>query len=291
MLVLRGSPLQPLPASSEKNWLRLDPQTDPRSVDQTTVRGLCPWIKTSFTQPLTRTMVDHHGPSFDPRSVGLTIDRSFTLSCMLSTFQVLTHTCATSSRDVGSDSATSSTSLGSTSPVTQKSKGRRFGERFDRKEVQEFYSTYGELVRKEKRKSNMFKLVDEDIMHDYIDFIKKKTVDDLKGLMAPLIPDVTLRLNLGLLIEQEMDMRAKQSHTSLPLLVLITKLGTQARVLMNEKMDVEFDLDAITVMVGPGEESQGATDVVKDLKADVVRLSKDLDRQKSKDLSMMFGTI
>uniref|UniRef100_M1DXK3 Gag-pol polyprotein n=1 Tax=Solanum tuberosum TaxID=4113 RepID=M1DXK3_SOLTU len=31
-------------------------------------------------------------------------DRSFTLSCMLSTFQVLTHTCATSSRDVGSSS-------------------------------------------------------------------------------------------------------------------------------------------------------------------------------------------
>uniref|UniRef100_M1DI89 Integrase core domain containing protein n=1 Tax=Solanum tuberosum TaxID=4113 RepID=M1DI89_SOLTU len=29
---------------------------------------------------------------------------SFTLSCMLSTFQVLTHTCATSSRDVGSGS-------------------------------------------------------------------------------------------------------------------------------------------------------------------------------------------
>ncbi|WMV50967.1 hypothetical protein MTR67_044352 [Solanum verrucosum] len=34
-----------------------------------------------------------HGPSC-----------SFTPSCMLSTFQVLTHTCATSSRDVGSGS-------------------------------------------------------------------------------------------------------------------------------------------------------------------------------------------
>ncbi|WMV23964.1 hypothetical protein MTR67_017349 [Solanum verrucosum] len=65
----------PSPASSEKNWLSLNSRTDPRSVDQTTVRGLCPWIKTSFTQPLTRTTVDQHGPSFDPRSVGLTVDR------------------------------------------------------------------------------------------------------------------------------------------------------------------------------------------------------------------------
>ncbi|WMV37287.1 hypothetical protein MTR67_030672 [Solanum verrucosum] len=69
----------PSPASSE-NWLSLDPRTDPRSVDQTTVRGLCPWIKTSFTQPLTRTTVDQYGPSFDPRSVGLTVDRSEALS-------------------------------------------------------------------------------------------------------------------------------------------------------------------------------------------------------------------
>ncbi|WMV10224.1 hypothetical protein MTR67_003609 [Solanum verrucosum] len=38
----------PSPASSEKNWLSLDPRTDPRSVDQTTVRGLCPWIKISL---------------------------------------------------------------------------------------------------------------------------------------------------------------------------------------------------------------------------------------------------
>ncbi|WMV55075.1 hypothetical protein MTR67_048460 [Solanum verrucosum] len=57
------------------------PSTDyPRSVDQTTVCGLCPWIKTSFTQPLTRTTVDQHGPSLDPRSVGLTVDRRFRFS-------------------------------------------------------------------------------------------------------------------------------------------------------------------------------------------------------------------
>uniref|UniRef100_M1DZY4 Uncharacterized protein n=1 Tax=Solanum tuberosum TaxID=4113 RepID=M1DZY4_SOLTU len=37
------------------------------------VRGLSPWIETSFTQPLTQTTVDQHGPSIDPRSVGLTV--------------------------------------------------------------------------------------------------------------------------------------------------------------------------------------------------------------------------
>ncbi|WMV50865.1 hypothetical protein MTR67_044250 [Solanum verrucosum] len=39
-----------------------------RLTDRPTVHGLCPWIKTSFTQPLTQTTVDQHRPSFDPRS-------------------------------------------------------------------------------------------------------------------------------------------------------------------------------------------------------------------------------
>ncbi|WMV43257.1 hypothetical protein MTR67_036642 [Solanum verrucosum] len=47
-----------------------------RLTDRPTVRGLCPWIRTFFTQPLTRTMIDQHGPSFDPRSIGLTVDES-----------------------------------------------------------------------------------------------------------------------------------------------------------------------------------------------------------------------
>ncbi|WMV38589.1 hypothetical protein MTR67_031974, partial [Solanum verrucosum] len=38
----------PSPTSSE-NWLSPHSRTDPRSVDQTTVRGLCPWIETSLT--------------------------------------------------------------------------------------------------------------------------------------------------------------------------------------------------------------------------------------------------
>ncbi|WMV25268.1 hypothetical protein MTR67_018653 [Solanum verrucosum] len=76
-VVRHCNPSQP---AQKKIWLSLDPRTDPRSIDQTTVRGLCPWIKTSFTQPLTRTTVDQHGPSFDPRSVGLTVDRRLAAS-------------------------------------------------------------------------------------------------------------------------------------------------------------------------------------------------------------------
>ncbi|WMV51483.1 hypothetical protein MTR67_044868 [Solanum verrucosum] len=62
------------PQTSSENWLSPDSRTDPRSIDQTTVRGLCPLIETSLTQPLTQAMVDQDGPSFDPRSVGLTVD-------------------------------------------------------------------------------------------------------------------------------------------------------------------------------------------------------------------------
>ncbi|WMV49652.1 hypothetical protein MTR67_043037 [Solanum verrucosum] len=61
------------PQPSSENRLTLDPRTDPRSLGQTTVRGLCPWIEAPFTQPLTQTTANQHGPSFDPRSVGLTV--------------------------------------------------------------------------------------------------------------------------------------------------------------------------------------------------------------------------
>ncbi|WMV25360.1 hypothetical protein MTR67_018745 [Solanum verrucosum] len=62
------------PELSQKIWLSPDSRTDSRSVDQTTVRGLCSWIETSLTQPLTQTTVDQHGPSFNPQSIGLTVD-------------------------------------------------------------------------------------------------------------------------------------------------------------------------------------------------------------------------
>uniref|UniRef100_M1D8C6 Uncharacterized protein n=1 Tax=Solanum tuberosum TaxID=4113 RepID=M1D8C6_SOLTU len=62
------------PQTSSENWLSPDSRIDPRSVDQTTVCGLCPWIETSLTQPLTQNTVDQYKPSFDPRSVGLTVE-------------------------------------------------------------------------------------------------------------------------------------------------------------------------------------------------------------------------
>uniref|UniRef100_M1B9W1 Gag-pol polyprotein n=1 Tax=Solanum tuberosum TaxID=4113 RepID=M1B9W1_SOLTU len=40
---------------------------------QLAVRGLCPWIKAPFNQPLKQITADQNGPSFDPQSIGLNI--------------------------------------------------------------------------------------------------------------------------------------------------------------------------------------------------------------------------
>ncbi|WMV33271.1 hypothetical protein MTR67_050674 [Solanum verrucosum] len=57
-----------------------------RPTDRPTVRRSDhgPWSvsvdQDLFYQPLTQTTVDQHGPSFDPRSVGLTVDRRIAAS-------------------------------------------------------------------------------------------------------------------------------------------------------------------------------------------------------------------
>ena len=73
-LQVRGSWQKTSPELSQKIWLSVDPRPDLRSVGQVIDCSSCPWIDAPKAQLQSQTTIDQHGPSFDPRSVGLTVN-------------------------------------------------------------------------------------------------------------------------------------------------------------------------------------------------------------------------
>uniref|UniRef100_M1DQ16 Putative plant transposon protein domain-containing protein n=1 Tax=Solanum tuberosum TaxID=4113 RepID=M1DQ16_SOLTU len=135
-----------------------------------------------------------------------------------------------------------------------------------------FYTTYGNLVLKSKKKANKFRPVKLIMVRgkevrcniEYINtvlgrgfgatvvyegFLVTQSLDDLKIWLAPLISDTTPSLpwvdhiseehQPGLLIEQEIVMRAKQRQTSLPFPILIREFYRRVGVPWDDTRDNE----------------------------------------------------
>uniref|UniRef100_M1DFL3 Putative plant transposon protein domain-containing protein n=1 Tax=Solanum tuberosum TaxID=4113 RepID=M1DFL3_SOLTU len=130
--------------------------------------------------------------------------------------------------------------------------------------VRDFYTAYGELVPKSKKKASEFRPVKSVMVKgrevgsssEHIKTILDRplhsslpykglhiaqSLDDLKGWLSPLISDTTPRrhIDLGLLISQDMAIRAKQKQTYLPFPVLITELCRHAGVPRVNARDIE----------------------------------------------------
>uniref|UniRef100_M1DYC0 Putative plant transposon protein domain-containing protein n=1 Tax=Solanum tuberosum TaxID=4113 RepID=M1DYC0_SOLTU len=130
--------------------------------------------------------------------------------------------------------------------------------------VWEFYLAYEELVPKSKKKATDFRPVKSVMVRgkevechsEHINVVLGRPLhsvlpyhglpispllDGLKGWLAPMIYDTTPRkqIDLGLLVSQEMSLRAKQTETSLPFPALITDLCRRAGVPRDITRDVE----------------------------------------------------
>ncbi|WMV25538.1 hypothetical protein MTR67_018923 [Solanum verrucosum] len=66
--------LKQAPRSWFERWHSRTPSTDRRWTHGPSCSS-CPWIESPKAQLQSRTTVDQHGPSFEPRSVGLTVDQ------------------------------------------------------------------------------------------------------------------------------------------------------------------------------------------------------------------------